>query len=200
MALPRIVMWEPAEPGIRAAGLARLGPEGDGYRADGSVTAVAERPGRFPCGEPWSMRFTIRLGADFRTRSIDVESITAAGCARLVLEGDGDGRWTADGSPAPAIDGCLDVDLGSTPFTNTLPIRRLGLRVGEAREVRVAWIGAPGLELRAVALRYTRLPPQGGADAYQYESLASGFSTTMTVDDEGLVIDYERVSRRIASR
>ncbi len=29
MTLPRIVMWEPAEPGLRAAGLALLAPEGD---------------------------------------------------------------------------------------------------------------------------------------------------------------------------
>lgn len=200
MTLPRIVLWEPAEPGIRAAGLARLAPEGDGYRADGSVTAVAERPGRFPSGEPWSMRFTVRLTADFRTRSVEVESIRAGGCARLALEADGEGRWTADGSPVPEIDGCLDVDIGSTPFTNTLPIRRVGLRVGEARDVRVAWIGAPGLEIRAAAQRYTRLPAEGGVDRYGYESMASGFATTMTVDEEGLVIDYERVSRRIASR
>src|SRR5205814_2718699 len=55
------------------------------------------------------------------------------------------------------VRGCLDVDLGITPSTNTLPIRRLGLAVGQAKEVRAAWIVFPELEVRLLTQTYTRL-------------------------------------------
>lgn len=200
MTLPRIVMWEPAEPGLRAAGLALLAPEGDGYRAEGSVTAVSQGSTRFVPGEPWSMRFTVQVDAGFCTRSAAVEAITRDGCSQIVLRSNGQGIWTVKDRPAPELDGCLDFDLGSTPFTNTLPIRRLGLRIGQTRDVLTAWVSAPGLELRAKSQRYTRIEPQDGLDRYAYESLATGFKSILTVDDEGLVIEYAGVSRRLASR
>ena len=39
-------------------------------------------------------------------------------------------RAVMDGVPAPALKGCKDIDLGCSPSTNTLPIRRLRLAVG----------------------------------------------------------------------
>jgi hypothetical protein len=200
MSLPRIVMWEPAEPGLRAAGMARLATDGDGYLIHGGVTAVDEGAGRFRPGEPWSMRFTVKVDAGWSTRAATIESIHIGGCGHLTLATEGDGRWTADGRRVAVLDGCLDFDLAATPLTNTLPIRRLGLQIGETRDVRAAWVAAPGLEVRAVEQRYTRIPPEGGLDAYRYQSLSSGFSTTITVDDEGLVVEYRGISRRVAIR
>ena len=36
------------------------------------------------------------------------------------------------------LDGCPDVDFGWTPATNTVPIRRLGLEVGETASITAA--------------------------------------------------------------
>src|SRR5271155_104624 len=48
------------------------------------------------------------------------------------LESDGAGNWV-DGSatPLPQLAGAIDIDISVTPFTNTLPIRRLGLQAGQ---------------------------------------------------------------------
>jgi hypothetical protein len=47
---------------------------------------------------------------------------------KLELISDGRGKWTdASGNPLPALDGAIDMDLSVSPFTNTLPIRRLRL-------------------------------------------------------------------------
>ena len=44
-------------------------------------------------------------------------------------------RWRLDGRELPDLLGTVDLDLGSTPVTNLLPIRRLRLRIGERREL-----------------------------------------------------------------
>jgi hypothetical protein len=89
------------------------------------------------------------------------------------------------------------VDLLPTPFTNTLPIRRLRLAVGDSREILVAYVTVPGLELSAARQRYTRLEPRDGRDVYRFEGLGSGFVAEVTVDAEGLVVDYPGLFRRV---
>src|SRR5215831_9864192 len=49
----------------------------------------------------------------------------------LHLSSDGMGHWTdVAGVACSTLDGCLDVDISRTPFTNTLPLRRLALAPG----------------------------------------------------------------------
>src|SRR5262249_58793699 len=85
-------------------------------------------------------------------------------------------RGRVDGSMTPALDGCVDVDFGWTPATNTLPIRRLGLGVGAAATIRAAWVRFPELDLLALDQTYTRLAD----DRWRY---ASGtFEAELVVD------------------
>jgi len=78
-------------------------------------------------------------------------------------------------------------------FTNTLPIRRLGLAVGQSATLSVAFVSVPDLRVEHVKLRYTRLAPL----RYRYEGLDSGFTAEIAVDEAGLVIDYPQLCRRV---
>lgn len=49
-----------------------------------------------------------------------------------VCRGDS-GIWRVNGVPDPGLTACEDVDIGATPATNTLPIRRMGLEVGASQ-------------------------------------------------------------------
>jgi uncharacterized protein len=86
----------------------------------------------------------------------------------------------------------VDVDLSFTPATNTLPIRRLRLDVGEEAEILVAWLVWPELEVRPVRQRYARL----AQDRYRYAQ--DDFEAELVVDDEGLVLEYEGLWRAVA--
>src|SRR6478752_2249969 len=66
-------------------------------------------------------------------------------------------RWTVDGAPARALSGCSDVDLGCSPSTNTLPIRRLRLAIGASHSIKAAWIRFPELQIVKAEQTYTRL-------------------------------------------
>jgi len=135
--------------------------------------------------------FRIACDESWRVRRAEIGVI---GGGRVVLEADGTGHWRVDGSPLPTLDGALDIDLPITPFTNTLPIRRLGLREGESADIISAYVEMPSLSVTADPQRYTCL---GYRRLYRYESRDSDFRRDITTDDEGLVIDYPGLFRRI---
>ena len=76
----------------------------------------------------------------------------------LWLATDGHARWgEMNGAHRPELDGCHDIDLACTPFTNTLPIRRLPLHPGDSAELAVITVD---VETLAVALDRQALPPR----------------------------------------
>jgi hypothetical protein len=91
------------------------------------------------------------------------------------------------------LNGIFDVDLSITPFTNTLPIRRLRLGVGESAEIVTAYVAFPQLTVSVDPQRYTRV----AADRYKYESLDRDFVREITVDGNGFVITYPGLFQRI---
>jgi hypothetical protein len=91
-----------------------------------------------------------------------------------VLSGDGEGTWTdSSGRPLPELAGCIDVDVSTTPLTNTLPIRRLGLAPGTSADLLVAYVAIPGLELTAASQRYTHLEGTGALAVYRFQAGSS---------------------------
>ena len=90
-------------------------------------------------GRPFRIGYEIRCDERWRVREVRA---AAPDLQRPVLEllTDGEGQWKrGGGEPMPELDGCIDVDISATPFTNTLPIRRLGLEPGESEDLTVAY-------------------------------------------------------------
>jgi hypothetical protein len=114
----------------------------------------------------------------------------------LELSSDGRGLWfDAHGRNINELDGCIDLDLSVTPFTNTLPIRRLGLKVGEKRAIRAAYVKAPELITRPAAQTYTCLAVDETGATYRYESGA--FKAEVRVDEVGFIVDYPGIWQRL---
>lgn len=123
------------------------------------------------------------------TSSASVEALRGFQPRVLDLARDASGRWTVDGSLADRLDGCTDVDLGCSPATNTLPIRRLQLAVGDVATIRAALVQFPDLTVVASTQTYARL----GESSYGYAS--GSFEGELIVDDDGLVVDYDQWRR-----
>lgn len=116
----------------------------------------------------------------------------------IILRANNENHWTdVAATPLPALDGCIDVDISITPFTNTLPIRRLALNTSQSVDILVAYIAVPELEVRLAPQRYTCLESNADGGLYRYESLTSGFTRDLRVDAQGLVIDYPGIWKRI---
>src|ERR671938_1548414 len=139
------VLWRWLDrPGHEAA---RLSFEHGEWRLAG--TAVFAHDAR-----PWRLDYRIVCDAGWRTRSATVRGWGGERDVDLVIEADAARRWRLDGAERPAVEGCVDVDLGFTPSTNLLPIRRLALALGQEAAVRAAWITFPALALEPLDQRY----------------------------------------------
>lgn len=114
-----------------------------------------------------------------------------------VLRRDKDGEWFDMHAEAlPQLGGCIDIDFQMTPFTNTLPIRRAPLAIGEMRRFRMAYIPADTLEPYPDEQIYTRLSER----VYRFENGegADYFTADITVDENGLVVDYPQLFERVS--
>jgi hypothetical protein len=68
------------------------------------------------------------------------------------------------------------------------------MAIGERRQFRMAWLFAPELTLHPQPQAYTRLTER----SYLFENLdGSGFRAELPVDDDGIVLDYPDLFRRV---
>jgi hypothetical protein len=164
--------------------LLREGP--DAIRAEAMVLGVGERAA-------FAARYEILCDSGWRARRLEVSLL--GDDRRLDLSSDGTGHWTDDlGAPLPGLADAIDVDLTATPFTNTLPIRRLGLRSGQAETILVVYVQVPELTVTTERQRYTCLEP---LRRYRFESVDSDFTREIDVDGDGLVVTYPDLFRRV---
>jgi len=164
---------------------------GSGVRVEGYVTALEE-------GDTWAAEYLLVLDADWGTRSVRVRSRTLDGKRELELERDATGGWRVNGAAAPELDGCLDVDLEASAFTNALPVHRLALPVGGEADVPAAYVRARDLSVEVLEQRYARLPDDGDRLRFHYSSRAFAFEAELVYDASGLVIDYPGIAVRMA--
>lgn len=137
-------------------------------------STVAVRDGRYD--------YEVSLSPSWVFRDLRV----LAGDRQLRLHRGDDGEWDLDGEPRPDLAAAVDIDLAFSPFTNTLPLRRLDLEIGASVEIVTAYVDAPSLQVMPDPQRYTRV----AVDRYLYESLDSDFAREITVDPDGFVLDY----------
>jgi hypothetical protein len=144
---------------------------------------------------PFRLTYRLTWEESWRLRHAELVVATESFTRSLSLQTDGHGHWQhCNGRAIDELDGCLDVDIWPTPFTNSFPIRREPLAVGERREFRMAWIFAPDLMVHVQPQAYTRLADR----LYLFENLdGSGFRAELPVDEDGIVLDYPGLFRRV---
>jgi hypothetical protein len=146
----------------------------------------------------FATRYRITCDAAWRVRSATIGCI--GNDPPVALFGDGTGNWTdATGAGCADLQGAIDIDFSLTPFTNTIPIRRLGLGRGESAVIPVVYVQpAAGRFSRLLVTReqqrYTCRKPHA---IYRFESGDGTFTGDLTVDADGLVITYPGLFERL---
>ncbi|KAA9151125.1 putative glycolipid-binding domain-containing protein [Microbacterium lushaniae] len=169
------IMWQ----GVQAPSMERL-------------AFVSDEEGLFAASEvrtpDRSYSYDVAMEEDWTFRTLEA----GGGGMQLLLERTADGSWLYNGQRRPDLAEATDIDLSFTPFTNTLPIRRLALAVGCSADIVTAFV-APDLTVTADPQRYTRVDDR----RYLYESRDSDFEREITVDDDGFVVEYPGLFRRL---
>ncbi|MBD9676440.1 putative glycolipid-binding domain-containing protein [Pseudomonas sp. PDM18] len=158
-------------------------------RAESQLRAIDEAG-----GPSYQLDYRLDWDEQWRLREARFKVESARGTHELHLLTDGEGNWRDSDGALPELEGCLDIDIWPSPFTNTFPIRRLGLTEGERRELAVVYLEAPTLKPVRMRQGYTRVD----SHHYLYENLeGTDFRALLSVDDDGLVIDYPTLFRRV---
>ena len=136
---------------------------------------------------------------------------------------DAHGRWSAEADArgsnryrdepmaepgireAASIEGAVDCDIALCPVTNSMPILRLGALAHAVPETAfvMAWVALPSLEVVRSDQLYSAEAPfstAAGHAVVRYRSASRDFVGDLTVDPDGIVIDYPGLARRIRTR
>jgi hypothetical protein len=143
----------------------------------------------------YRVEYIIKTNSNWETMFFEINSRHSNHIQLIRFEGDGKGNWMSNGKQADQFNGCIDIDIPLTPFTNTLPINRLKLSQNQAQEIQVIYLDLLEQQIKAVRQRYTWL----SRTEYHYENVPNDFEAKIKVDKSGFVVDYPSLFVRTAA-
>lgn len=160
----------------------------------------------------YATAWRLQIGAGWATEELAVSSFGDGWQRSLVLVRNSEGYWSVDADlegrvdlPAPGLQdpsllaGAIDCDLGLCPLTNIMPIRRLGLldHQVEPTPLVMAWVEVPSLRvIRSDQLYGSGSKSESSPYSVRYTSRSRDFDAALSVDQDGMVIDYPTLARR----
>jgi len=157
-----------------------------GVQAASSVIGVADGGFR--------LDYVCQLTPDWRAASLRIDRWGADEQCVLALERDA-GGWRVNGQPRPDLDGAEEPDLSVTPFSNTIPIRRLLASDDASLTLDVAYVNGADLTVSRSRHRYEREGP--GRIRYIDLGLFPGFEAELHIDRRMVVVSYGRLFERV---
>ncbi|MGH3755102.1 MAG: putative glycolipid-binding domain-containing protein [Pseudonocardiaceae bacterium] len=165
-------------------------------RASGSMVNA-----RHEGAEAYSASYLLATDEVGVVQRLAVRTTWVQGEHHVTLTRSEEGIWLIDhltgqgaGTVRTNFGGALDVDLAFSPLFNALPVRRLGLhRAAAEHDLPVVFVSLPGLEVACVRQIY-RTAAVGETTVVGFGS--DEFIAELTVDADGLVLDYPGLARR----
>jgi hypothetical protein len=154
------------------------------YQLETTTAFVTSRLLVTSCGDGW------RRALDLRRNQ--------AGVWDLLADEEGSPGLPAAGGDPNAFTEALNCDLGLSPVTNLMPVLRHGLLGGGGPiELIAAWVSVPDLSVRPDGQRYSYLRSGPDHHVLRYEATDGTFAADIKVDQEGFVLDYPGIARRL---
>jgi uncharacterized protein len=171
------VLWKRLDsPGHDACS---LGETEAGWQIDGAATFLHE-------GVPARLDYRVTCDPSWRTRQGWVRGWLGLQAVEFNVGRTAEGVWTLNDGIVPGLTDCVDVDLGFTPATNLLQLRRLALAEGRAADCPVAWLDVAAGSLDLLVQRYERRTDT----TYWYEAPRFEYAALLEVDPVGAVRRY----------
>ena len=159
----------------------RLTEDEKGWTLEGTAVFHEESPTR--------LSYRVEGGPAWRTRRGVVRGWIGNRSVQIEIRRGEDGAWSLDGEPLAHLGGPAYLDLGFTPATNLVPLRRLALKVGDASEAPAAWLDPKAGRLELLAQRYERR----SESTYWYQAPSVCFAALLEVDASGFVRHYPQL-------
>lgn len=149
----------------------------DGYTLSGQAVFLDPRG-------PTALNYILDVAPDWSTRAGRVEGFIGDRSVKTHIIRS-DGGWLINKREC-GMAGVLDLDLGFTPATNMVQLRRVALAIGEDTEFDVAWLDAGEGELTRLPQEYRRISDR----EYRYASPTFGYDATIVLAENGFASVY----------
>lgn len=160
----------------------------DGWALAGQANFIEE--GARPCG----LLYQVDCDRNWTTRRAEIAGFVDRVPIDWRVERDVDGRWSVNGTVQQDLEGLIDIDLGFTPATNLIAIRRLGLDIGAVAPAPAAWFAFPELRMQRLDQTYRHM------DAGRYDYAGLGYRDVLKVSPHGFVTDYPGLWSAVGSK
>ncbi|WP_253768134.1 putative glycolipid-binding domain-containing protein [Goodfellowiella coeruleoviolacea] len=201
---PTMLTWQ----GVGASSLesVRLMAGGDRLRASGRLISGGTGAHRGALGaeagdtgQAYSASFELSTDKAGRASRLLLRSTTAEDERQVAVSRTQDGLWLVDrgqGAERAEFDGALDVDVAGSVLFNGLPVRRLDLhRDAGDQELPVVRVSLPDLSVHLVRQRYRTV--RVGENYSLIHFSCAGHTADLTVDGDGMVLDFPGLARRV---
>jgi hypothetical protein len=137
-------------------------------------------------GAPAQLIYHVECDLAWRKQQGYVHGWLGTQSVEFSIAGTSGGDWTCNGAVVSNLGNCVDLDLGFTPATNLLPLRRLALAEGQATNAPAAWLNIWTGTLEVLPQRYERR-----AEAtYWYEAPSVDYAGLLEVTPSGFIRRY----------
>jgi hypothetical protein len=143
--------------------------------------------------QPCRLNYQLKCDSQWQTVAAKIAGWVGDQVIGVDISVDSDHYWRLNNEQCADVTGCIDLDLNFSPLTNTLPIRRLNLVVGQVANVRAAWLRFPSFKLESLEQIYRRVK----SSKYRHESAGGSFVADFEVDQAGLVTHYPNFWRAV---
>jgi len=176
--LEQSILWRKLDsPGHDACGVWACD---NGWHLAGAAVFCSE-------GQPCKLEYKIDCDLNWHTRSASVMGWFGTSPVKLEISATPAGFWIMNGEDqSKEVAGLVDVDLGFTPATNLIHLRRIALEIGQEIEAPVAYLNFPAFTMGRLQQFYRRT----ALDKYDYRAPAFDYAAVLQVSDFGFVTDY----------
>ncbi|MFH0134239.1 putative glycolipid-binding domain-containing protein [Variovorax sp. EL159] len=145
---------------------------------------------RMEDGRIGQLHYRVRCDLLWHTQWGTVRGWLGDSAIDLSITRDARGHWKLNDEAVSDMSHCVDLDLGFTPATNLLQLRRLNLAKGESADAPAAWVDLDGGGvLSELMQRYERR----SESEYAYEAKRFDYAAVLGVTPDGFVKDYPRL-------
>lgn len=166
---------------------------GRGLRATGSLVNCQQDD-----VEAYSASYSLTTDEAGIVQRLTVRTTRAKGEQHVAITRSEEGIWLVDhgqGAARTNFGGALDVDLQFSPLFNALPVRRLALHREAAKcDLAMVFVSLPSLEVSRVNQTYRTVSL---AEPAVMALSSDSFEVELTVDADGLVLEYPGLARRV---
>jgi len=144
-------------------------------------------------GQPILIEYQIIIDRNWIVKEVEIKSLLEK-TNKITLKSNSNGKWyNVDNQEILELDNCIDIDISITPFTNTLPIKRLENSLEQKTKITVLYFDIKNWSFKKVEQYYTKLTD----NLYKYEGVFRNFVADLPVDNFGFVTTYPGLFERI---